>query len=477
MQIANLQPPHVAPREPFFDNSTASLPLISTAPERVASGAGWQWHRALWGTALIGSLLCGAGFRLVYVNDIEYKGDERWTYYHARQIIAGQSFPLLGMPSSAGMRNPGLSLWVFAALGKITGLEDPRQLARGVQVTNILAILALAAFALYIVPREEREPWLWATALVSLNPLAVLFHRKIWPPCLLPIFTMFFLMAWWRRDRRGWAFAWGLVGACLGQIHMAGFFFAGGFAAWALLFDRKRVAWASWLFGTCLGAIPLIPWMIYMLSGNGLQDMQSVGAFHLPDGKFWMRWITEPFGISLEYALGDDFSDYLTYPVISGDRTYLIGALHVLLVTAAIAALGKAAKQWWLDRASRIGSWPSSPTDFTLSAAFWGYGILLTASTLPVTRHYLVIVFPLSLVWLARVVLPRTSASAIRSARAILLAVCLLEGCITASFLGYVHTNQRAIQGDYWAPLAAQTDSINPWKDVDRAMQQGLVWP
>src|SRR5262249_3652581 len=151
---------------------------------------------------------------------MEYKLDERWTYYHAQELAKGWSLPWIGMPSSMGIHNPGMSLWIFTAITKVFAIDDPRDLARAVQTFSILAIIVLAMFAWRIVPASEREPWLWAAALVSLNPLAVLFHRKIWPPSILPIFTILFLVAWWRRDRRAWAFVWGLVGSCLGQIHM-----------------------------------------------------------------------------------------------------------------------------------------------------------------------------------------------------------------------------------------------------------------
>ena len=137
------------------------------------------------------------------------------------------------------------------------------------QIVNIAALLLLVGFAFRHVRREEREAWLWAAALVAVNPLAVLFHRKIWPPCVLPLLTLAMLYGWWYRQRRGAAFVWGFVGICLGQIHMAGFFFAAGFVLWALVFDRpwsERVAWRSWLLGSVLGSLPMLPWLVHLLN-------------------------------------------------------------------------------------------------------------------------------------------------------------------------------------------------------------------
>ncbi len=141
------------------------------------------------------ALVAGAGLRLIWPADIEYKADEAWTFEHSRQA----DLPWLGMPSSVDIPNPGMSLWVFIGLQRLSGAEDPPALARAVQCINIAALVLLVVFAFWYVPRSEREPWLWAAALVAVNPLAVLFHRKIWPPCVLPLLTLLMLYGWWYR--------------------------------------------------------------------------------------------------------------------------------------------------------------------------------------------------------------------------------------------------------------------------------------
>ena len=121
---------------------------------------------------------------------------------------------------------PGLSVWVFYPFGHLFGVDDPTGPARGVQLCSLAALVGLALFAWRCVPAAEREPWLWAVALTAVNPVAVLYHRKLWPPCMLPLFSAAFVISWWHRDRRWGAAAWGLVGASLGQIHVSGFLFA-----------------------------------------------------------------------------------------------------------------------------------------------------------------------------------------------------------------------------------------------------------
>src|SRR5262249_45948499 len=205
------------------------LPRLVPVP-----GATLRW---VLGIGLVLALAAGAVLRLVWGADIEYKADEAWTFRRTQEGGRTEPFPGLGNPTSPGFRNRGLSVWIFLALGKLFAATDPVSLARAVQGLNITALLLLVGFILCFVPRGEREPWLWAAALAAVNPLAVLCQRKIWPPSVLPLFTVLLLAAWWRRERRGAALLWGLLGACLGQVHMAGFFFAAGFAAWAACFD------------------------------------------------------------------------------------------------------------------------------------------------------------------------------------------------------------------------------------------------
>src|SRR5262249_9696256 len=152
------------------------------------------------------------------------------------------------------------------------------------------------------------------------------------------------------------------------------------------------------------------------------------------EARFWTYWVSEPFGLSLKYALGDTFTDFLRYPLLHGRPTYLVAAAHVFLVTAAAGLLMTAAWRLWQAR-PRWGEWfvgLSSPTAFTQSAAFWGVGLLLTGSLLPIHHHYLAVTFPLAFLWLARLALP------VPRGRAVLLGLCAVQLFVSASFLGYV---------------------------------------
>jgi hypothetical protein len=412
----------------------------------------------LWAIGLIAVLIAGIVLRLVWVTDMEYKGDEIWTFEHVQDVRQGGPLPMLGMPTSQYFLNPGMSLWVFLPLAEIAQVKDPVDLCRAVQVVNILALLCLVGFGLWIVPAADREYWLWAAALVSVNPLAVLFQRKIWPPCIFPIIIMAFLLSWWRRDKRAGAFCWGLIGACLGQIQGAGFFFAFGFVMWTLLFEGRKAAWGSWFVGSCIGSLSMLPWLNYLAhtTAADFKPKKPGGWMHLVEGKFWSRWIMEPLGFGLDYSLNRDYVDFLRYPLIGGHATYLVLILHVLigLLGAAIFVFALLRLRRGVSRSTIVDRFigRGSPTAFTQNAAFWGYGIVVTLSMLPLHRPYMIILFPLQFLWLARIALGTTGQSHdLLRGRALLTALVVCQALISAQFLSYIHV-RPAIDGDYGVP-------------------------
>ncbi|MHB1426138.1 MAG: hypothetical protein ACYC3I_23490 [Gemmataceae bacterium] len=420
------------------------------------------------------ALLAGAALRLSWPRDIEYKADEAWTFQHSRDA----ELPWLGMPSSVDIPNPGMSLWVFMLLQRLSGAEDPPALARAVQLVNVAALVLLAAFAFGHVPPREREAWIWAVALVAVNPLAVLFHRKIWPPCVLPLLTLAMLYGWWYRQRRGPAFLWGLLGVCLGQIHMAGFFFAGGFVLWALLFDRpwrQRVAWKSWLLGSVLGTLPMLPWLAHLIAHPSERPVNPHRWVHACELKFWVRWFTESFGLGIDYTFGPYFREFQRYPLLAGRPTYLVAVVHWLIAGAALLLLMRAAVLLWCQRANWRALWigRGSASAFTQNAALWGFGLLLTLSSFSIHRHYMIVLFPLEFLWLARLVLPSPltplrdgergrgegGACSPRLGRALLLSLCCAQFFLSANMLAYIHTRQNFSGTEYGVPYGAQCDA------------------
>ena len=122
------------------------------------------------GFPLVLIVVVAAVLRFVWVADIEFKADERWTYERMMDAKRGGEWPRLGMPTSQTVPNPGMSVWVFVALGWASGAETPTELARVCQWTNLLAVIGLIAFTRLCVPRESRGIWFWAAAVSRGQP-------------------------------------------------------------------------------------------------------------------------------------------------------------------------------------------------------------------------------------------------------------------------------------------------------------------
>jgi hypothetical protein len=411
------------------------------------------------------AVLCvalGVAFRLVAVEDMEWKADAQLAWSYAETVGRTASWPWTGMRSGVGTPNPGMSIWCFVGLARAVGARDPLDLARAIQGANALALVALLAFAFTRAP-GEREGWLWAAALAAVNPGDVQLQRKIWAQSMLPLLGMAFLWAWWHRRRPLGAFAWGAVGAALGQIHMSGFFHAAAVAIFTWLShrrgdpdgDRRPVRWGWWLAGSLAAAWPLVPWIRLGLSAPGGAPRTSLAA--AGEFGFWQHWLFSALGLGPWWSLsGDDFLAWLREPTLGGSATHLVGALYAVAVLACAAAIlaGVRSLRAWPDWRERLLGGGS--TRLLLSAALVGHGIIATASLVRSHRHYLIVMFPLVQLWLAR------SALATRRGRALLAAVACAHAALAASFLGFVRERGGSPRGDYGVSWRAQREKRSP---------------
>ncbi|MGZ3700037.1 MAG: hypothetical protein ACXVCH_18240, partial [Bdellovibrionota bacterium] len=301
----------------------------------------------------------------------------------------------------------------------------------------------VAAFAWFRLKGEEQRIWLWGGALVAVDPLSVLLSRHIWAQSVLPFFAMATWIAWWdRRESAFSAFCYGALALLLGQIHLSGFFLAAGLALWTILFvDKRRFPWKPWLAGTALAALPLIPWVMQLaaFTHRSGTTFRWYRVFML---KFWNYWISNPTGMVMQYSLGKEFDDFLRWPLIGGVPTYAVLAAHAVL---AAVVLGGTFAHRHSGKRIRKRKWKfftdaGDPTGQLLNAALWGYGGLITASCIFIDRHYLLVVFPLVHVWVARFF--HTSNRWLGSAWGAQLFVSLM-------FLLYVHAHGGVPGGDY----------------------------
>ena len=415
-----------------------------------------------WKTFLILSLIAGLFLRTIYVRDMEYKEDERYNYTQSQLIGASEPWPAYGIASGIYVVNPGMSVWVFAALAKVTGARTPTQLERALQLFALLGICLVLIPAFRYVEPYDREPWLWAFALALVNPITLLYQRKLWPEPFLPVFSVLTLMGWWKRKRKPGALTWGFVGALIGQIHMSGFFFAAGLVLWTFLFDRRSARWGYWFIGSVLGSLSLLPWLHYLLS-HPLSTALASGWGEAMQLKYWVFWISGAFGMHLGNSLGlligdtqwQELSDFVRYPLIRGHATYVVGLAHLGIICVMAWVTINLVRDFenhlrlnwrrWRDRF--IGR--ESPAAFAQNAVFWGSGILMELTNVNIRRYYMCVVFPLALLWLARAALRNNTLRASPPGRRWLGLLWACQLVISIGFVHYIHVNHGSPKGDY----------------------------
>lgn len=394
------------------------------------------------------ALLVGAGLRLAYPGDMEFKSDERYTFEKTQTVGRSEPWPWTGMSNSADVPHPGGSVWFFVALARVTAAESPEELNLACMAVNVLALVTLAAFIATSVPPTDREPWWWGLGLLCVNPMAVLFHRKIWPPSVMPIFAVALIATWWYRRRPLAAFAFGLIGLLAAQVHPGTFFFLVAIVGWTWLWDRGSLCWWAGAVGAAIGSVPAWPWVHHLLF---VADRSAAGAarwWHPFELRYWNLALTEPAGLGLQFALGDDFRDFLAGPVVAGCPTFGVAGLHLILVALLACCIVRAWRAGW-------ARWGIDRTDTGLltGAVMVAYGLLLTLGGLPVYRHYLIIAAPLLLVALARMLLLTGSQ---RSGRTLLAGLGVTQVVVSVLFLSYIHHHDQPIRGDYGTALRVQ---------------------
>ena len=354
----------------------------------------WREDRAL---ILFGvfALVVGAVLRLSLPGDIEYKDDEFWTSGSVEDMWNGHPFPRRGMGASIGIPFPPMSIWVFLLLARLTGADDPIQIARSVGLLNVVALGLLLAYAT-LLTQSERRPWIWTGALAAVNPLGVLLQRKIWPPSTLPFFMVLFFICWRARDRRWGAVGWGLLGGLVGQIHLAGFLSAGVLAGWTLVRERlakdgPRTQWGPWLVGSAVTVLALLPW-IKPLQTDTLPLMGYRGFHEAFSLQSWQMWVEDALGWNLNFSIGDEnLRTIFAMPEVRGQPSHLVERAFQLAAAAGGAIVLGALLTVWRRRTSRT---PAPATWAMHNVEFLGVCGLMALFPYGIWRHYLLAVFP-----------------------------------------------------------------------------------
>ncbi len=411
------------------------------------------WLRSNW--LLLAIIAFGLFLRLVWVNDMEWKDDEKYMFNTTQEVAKTGHWHGVGMESGGGIVNPGLGMGIFSALSYL--IHTPTGMASAVQWINVISILCFLLFITIKIEKDQRDIWLWGLALAAVSPLAVLFSRKIWAQDMLPFFC--FVIIWSNANRnKGWgAFLWGLFGALVGQIHMSGFFYAAGLFIFTVVYDyrnKQPFKWVYWILGSLIGSIGLIPWVIYNFS---YPQPTTLTWDHALEFNSYICWFLDSHGLNTMYTLGRNFWDFIKYPYIGTHATYLVAALNVVLAGAGIYTLVRVfgyvksivmwikQKQFFDKLTLNLNS-----TDFYILSLILGLGILLNFSGALIFAHYLIAAFPFTYILMAKI---------FQSNKKLLMGIILAQLLLTTLFLGYIHKNSGAPDGDYGVTYRAQIEA------------------
>lgn len=379
--------------------------------------------------ALVGALL-----RCCWPTDMEWKFDEQEMFRLAGEAWS-QGLPLMGMPSGAGLPNAGFSILPFALLYSIH--PTPLFMGMGVQWFNSLALwLMLYCAGRYEEPVRTRLYWGLAAYAVSVMP--VLFARKIWAQDLLPIFVATLWWVYLNRQKLPLLFFGGVVCALAGQLHLSGFFYAGGWLL-ALLICKKinKKQGLLLVLGGLVGFLPGIPWLHAVLQhGGGISHWGNILKM-----EFWLRMLTDTPGFNIHYAAAGELSTFSAFP----NGFYLGLILGLGLMVCAVVATINAVKAIFTKGVLE------NDINFLLISGVFLPGVLITLSAIPVRSHYMIGALPFCSIGMA-VLLQKTTLKGLSMLRLWVL----LQLVFTLTFMVFVHRKQH-LRGDYGSTYRSQT--------------------
>jgi hypothetical protein len=386
---------------------------------------------------ILAILIAGSALRLAAPREFEFKADEARMVELVRAARVTGDLPWLGMPTSQGVRNPGMSVWPFVALSHVFG-SDGFGLTQGVRALNVLALAAAVAFGLWRLRHNDQRLWFAGVLLAAVNPLEVVLHRKLWAQSMLPVLGVLVLWLWLDR-KRSWrhAAALGATAAVITQIHPSGMFMVAALLAGAL-WDRQRrdVRWGAAALGFGALAWPLYFWVEHVIGvaiepapGGAVPASLQSWLLNVVSFRYVHLLMSNVSGVAMRHSLGSHFDAFVAQPVV------LIA--HLALVVVALAAVGR----WLLRRC------PTAAEELK-SLLVWGLlgtGILMTVSGIFVQRHYYLGLFPLPYVAFALALQGNKSWMPV-------YVIAALQLVVSVAFLTFIHMN-RGAPGAEFGPL------------------------
>ncbi len=400
-------------------------------------------------------IITGVVLRLIWTADMEWKGDEQWMFEHAQAAAKSGNWNLVGMESSTGIVNPGLSVWVFTVISFFT--STPTGMDTGVQLINVFVLLGFVFFVFKKIKPEQREIWLWGLALAAVSPLAVLFSRKIWEQDTIVLFSFFTIVGNAYRTKKLGAFIWGIAGAMAGQVHMSGFFYAFGIVVFSIYYDyltKTKTQYWWWFVGSVIGSIGLIPWINYLLLHPHPSELSWAHIFQF---SFYFYFFMDALGLNIMYSIRQEFWQFIQLPFVGNMPLYLIAVAHLFLAATGLYVV-KRIYDYAKKNAKIIASKKAfnnyiiqvNQAEFYLFSILLGLGIFMNCNGAITFQHYLIVGFPFSYLFLSKVLFQK---------KRWLIATIFAQFFITVSFMIYVHVHNGIENANYGKAYHAQIEN------------------
>ena len=398
---------------------------------------------------LIFILAVAVAIRFANLDSSEFWYDEATISILAQDLASGKSLPLLGIPSSAGVPNPPIGVYILAVPYFFS--KDPLFAVGFIAFLNVIGVGLL-----WLIGHRYFSPTVGFIGglMYAVSPWAVLYSRKIWGQDIhTPFILAGFLLGFYGFiEGKRWAQVLCLPVLVLAiQVH---------FAAWALLpaylvllwIGRKHISRGAVAISVLLAFLTLIPFIVgltqihFTTGGRTLRELTTLPFKHV-------LWLATGLGMGEVHALPDGTGFVSQYPLVS----------VIWLAAVPLMALGI----WNVWQRSR---------GYALFLLAWGFAapLLLVTGIFTSHQHYYVPSIPAyclliaeGVVWLAgkRIINFRLRELAI----ALVALIAITQAIHWRSFLNFVDKNYVDLPGTvnnaYSTPLHYFLDIRENLKD------------
>jgi 4-amino-4-deoxy-L-arabinose transferase-like glycosyltransferase len=255
----------------------------------------------------------GAALRLLAPQDFLFRQDEAEHFALSLDLSAAGEWPMHAWPSSAGVPNGPMFLWLLLTLARFTG--DPRVATAVIILLNVGALAMAVPLMRRLLPGRGEATM--AVALLATNPVAIWFSRKLWDPCLLAIFTVPALLITTRvleRPRTRSLVLLPMLLAAAALTHQSAAFFAVAVAG-ALSVDTRKMARLPLLVGVGLAVAMVYPYASFLVGYVAEHGFGGGSQSALPDIDVLTNVFLDATGHNLFQSAGREAGRLLVWPV------------------------------------------------------------------------------------------------------------------------------------------------------------------